>query len=101
MPPTQDSLALKSRRAMELVAGRRASPHAAERAAPPLLAPRPESRAAAECEHCGAELAGGERQARGLGHSQRWALCLHPEQPLGEAVCPCRGCGPKCPGYES
>jgi hypothetical protein len=47
------------------------------------------------------ELTGRERDARGLGHGKRWSLCLAPDpKPLGrEVVCPCNGCGPKCPGY--
>lgn len=53
----------------------------------------------APCAHRGAELTGPERQARGLGHARRWTLCLHPAKPLGEAVCSCKGCGPKCSGY--
>jgi len=51
------------------------------------------------CRLRGRELTGPERAARGLDHGRRWALCLHPEQPLGEAVCPCMGCGPGCRGY--
>ena len=30
---------------------------------------------------------------------KRWSLCEHPAQPLGNAVCPCEGCGPRCGGY--
>ncbi len=30
---------------------------------------------------------------------RRWSLCEHPSVPLGEAVCSCLGCGPKCSGY--
>lgn len=30
---------------------------------------------------------------------RRWSLCDHPARPLGPEVCPCRGCGPACPGY--
>jgi hypothetical protein len=33
----------------------------------------------------------------------RWTLCDHPkriELQIAEAVCPCRGCGSKCKGYE-
>lgn len=51
------------------------------------------------CAHLGRELTGPERTARGLGHVRKWSLCLHPDQPLGETVCPCKGCGPKCAGY--
>lgn len=51
------------------------------------------------CSLVGRELTGPERAARGLDHARRWTLCLHKEQPLGEAVCGCKGCGPACPGY--
>lgn len=54
---------------------------------------------AGPCTHRGEELSGRERQGRGLDHRRRWTLCLHPAQPLGEAVCRCKGCGPDCPGY--
>lgn len=52
------------------------------------------------CVHIGRDLLGRERAERGL-DSRRWTLCLHPEQPLGEAVCGCRGCGPRCRGYSA
>lgn len=47
------------------------------------------------------ELTGTEREARGLSHTKRWGLCLHPEKPLGtDVVCPCKGCKKgRCPGY--
>jgi hypothetical protein len=51
------------------------------------------------CKLVGRELTGRERAARGLDHARRWALCLHPDRPLGEAVCGCKGCGPGCRGY--
>jgi hypothetical protein len=51
-----------------------------------------------DCSHF-RELSGADRQARGLAHGKRWGLCLHAAKPLGEVVCPCRGCGPKCSGY--
>jgi hypothetical protein len=54
----------------------------------------------APCEHF-SELTGAGREARGLSHGKRWGLCLHEAKPLGEVVCPCKGCGPKCPGYSS
>ena len=54
-----------------------------------------------ECPHLGAELTGPERQAVGLSHAKRWALCTHPDQPLGPYVCPCAGCGPRCKGHPS
>lgn len=28
-----------------------------------------------------------------------WRPCDHPDKPLGEAVCQCRGCSPQCRGY--
>lgn len=51
------------------------------------------------CVHLGDELTGRERDAAGLDHRRRWALCTHPDKPLGPHVCGCKGCGPKCPGY--
>lgn len=54
----------------------------------------------AECTLRGRELTGPEREAAGLDHGRRWALCLHPEKPLGQHVCPCMGCGPNCRGYD-
>ncbi len=69
-------------------------PRTAAAPAPPAPATPP-----GPCAHLGAELTGPERAARGLGHARKWSLCGHPGKPLGEAVCPCRGCGPKCPGY--
>lgn len=62
---------------------------------PPLAA----TRAAEPCTLLGSELTGTQRDARGLGHAKKWSLCLHPDKPLGEVVCPCRGCGPGCRGY--
>jgi hypothetical protein len=54
---------------------------------------------ATPCVHRGEELTGQEREALGLDHRRRWTLCLHDEQPLGAAVCSCKGCGANCPGY--
>ena len=51
------------------------------------------------CVHVGEELTGAARDLRKLGHARKWVYCGHPDQPLGEAVCGCRGCGPRCPGY--
>lgn len=28
-----------------------------------------------------------------------WYVCSHPDKPLGEYVCPCKGCGVRCTGY--
>lgn len=28
-----------------------------------------------------------------------WFLCENDTEPLGQTVCACRGCGPRCPGY--
>lgn len=53
----------------------------------------------APCKYVGDELTGKQRDARELDHQRRWAFCLHEQKPLGEAVCPCRGCGPNCSGY--
>lgn len=63
----------------------------------PSASPEP----VAACRFVGDDLTGPERQAAGLEHSRRWLHCLHPDAPLGPHVCPCRGCGPKCPGYLS
>lgn len=30
---------------------------------------------------------------------QGWHYCEHPETPLGDIVCACKGCGARCPGY--
>lgn len=57
-----------------------------------LLAPLP-------CEHLGDSLTSTEREALVLDRRRDWRHCLHPEQPLGEAVCGCKGCGPRCSGY--
>lgn len=38
---------------------------------------------------------GTEEYAKGV------RLCNHPDEPLGMWVCTCRGCGPRCPGYQS
>lgn len=54
------------------------------------------------CAHKGRDLTGPERAAASLSHARRWALCLHPDTPLGEHVCGCMtpaGCGPRCAGY--
>lgn len=52
------------------------------------------------CVHAGDELTPAMRDAAGLDHAKRWTLCTHAEKPLGEHVCSCRGCGPKCRGYQ-
>lgn len=51
------------------------------------------------CKYLGEELSGYQRRDRGL-DSRRWAFCSHPERPLGEAVCGCKGCGRHCRGYQ-
>jgi len=33
------------------------------------------------------------------GQVRKWRQCNHPDAPKGNPVCPCKGCGPKCPGY--
>jgi hypothetical protein len=54
-----------------------------------------------DCRHRGPDLTGPQREAAGLGHGRRWALCLSPAyHRSGTPVCPCDGCGPACPGYE-
>lgn len=35
------------------------------------------------------------------GSVSSWTGCGHPAKPLGDPVCPCRGCGPGCAGYEA
>ncbi len=30
-----------------------------------------------------------------------WHYCEHPDTPLGDVVCACKGCGPRCPGYRT
>jgi hypothetical protein len=54
---------------------------------------------AAPCVHRGEELTGQERESLGLDHRRRWTMCLHEDKPLGDAVCGCKGCGPRCKGY--
>jgi len=56
-------------------------------------------RAVLPCLHLGEPLTGLERERAGVDHSRLWTGCLHPALPLGPAVCGCRGCGPRCPGY--
>ncbi len=51
------------------------------------------------CVHRGEPLTGMEREAAGLDHAKDWRRCEHESKPLGDAVCPCQGCGPKCVGY--
>lgn len=53
------------------------------------------------CIYAGDELTGYERDAAGLQHGKRWLHCEHPLPPLGPVVCPCKGCGPSCPGFRS
>lgn len=30
-----------------------------------------------------------------------WHYCEHPDTPLGDVVCSCKGCGSRCPGYST
>jgi hypothetical protein len=72
----------------------------------------------APCRHVGRDLTGYEREKAGLGHTKKWTKCDHPNRiglaattsmtgnvwlaqshATGGAVCPCKGCGPNCPGY--
>lgn len=53
------------------------------------------------CQHLGRDLTGPERERHGKDHARRWSLCLHPEIPLGQFVCPCKGCDSGCRGYQS
>lgn len=52
------------------------------------------------CTH-GDPLTVAEINAAGLDPRKTWKRCEHPGRPMGEIVCPCTGCGPKCPGYEA
>jgi hypothetical protein len=52
------------------------------------------------CVYLGDQLTGREREANGLDHRRVWSLCTHPAQPKGRHVCPCKGCGTSCPGYD-
>jgi hypothetical protein len=62
--------------------------------------PARQSLPVAPCRFIGDELSGSERQARGLDHARKWTHCEHRTKPLGDAVCGCQGCGPRCRGYE-
>jgi len=68
------------------------------RTANPSPAARPA--AAGPCRFRGELLTGHQRKALGLSHLA-WAPCGHPARPLGDYVCPCRGCRPGCRGYEA
>jgi len=60
-----------------------------------------EKNLARSCRKLGRELAGYEREARGLSHAKRWRFCLQTVPPYGSVVCPCeRKCGPNCPKFE-
>ena len=61
----------------------------------PIVAPRLNL----PCVHLGDELSGAEREAHGLNHAKKWSRCENPSKPLGEFVCPCKGCGRWCRGY--
>jgi hypothetical protein len=77
--------------------GDRVAPDPAE---PAAGVPKAAEAARGECTHF-RELSGAERSALRLDHRRRWGLCLHEAKPLGAAVCACRGCGPKCVGFET
>lgn len=70
-------------------------PNAARTAAPTVSLP------ALPCALKGDPLTGYERATAGKSHGPDWRHCLHAEKPLGEAVCPCMGCGPGCTGYQA
>lgn len=61
-------------------------------------AAKPKSLPVIPCDFLGDMLNGFERERRGL-DSRAWAWCDNPGKPLGDAVCPCKGCGPRCSGY--
>lgn len=65
----------------------------------PLPQRSAKSKSPAPCSLRGRTVPGPERQRLGLGHAREWVYCLHPDKPLGEAVCGCKGCGPSCTGY--
>lgn len=70
-------------------AGRGGTPKpAASRIQPPVQPPAPP---ATPCAHRGERVS--------LPGVQGWFECGHPERPLGNPVCPCKGCGPRCSGY--
>jgi hypothetical protein len=48
----------------------------------------------AECTFLG-------RRAKVHGSNKDWHFCEHPDRPMGDVVCPCAGCGPKCVGFRS
>lgn len=65
-----------------------------ERAAPKAAAVKG---AAEPCIHVGASVYGDEWKGRD------WHRCDHPQRiklDIAEVVCSCRGCNPKCRGYE-
>lgn len=51
----------------------------------------------APCVHEGAP----SRPPDGKPTSKKWFACDHPDQPLGSPTCRCKGCGPRCSGYEA
>lgn len=55
-----------------------------------------------ECGLLGDELTKEQRVSLGIAETdvRRWSCCDHPKKPLGPIVCPCRGCGPSCGGYQ-
>lgn len=55
---------------------------------------------ATPCVFRGEELTFVERDALQVRHDRRWALCLNPDHTAYQRpVCPCTGCGTKCPSY--
>lgn len=69
-------------------------------AAPATPAPGAVSLTVLPCVH-GEPLTVSEIRASGLSPRKTWKRCTHQDQPKGDIVCPCTGCGPKCPGYAS
>jgi hypothetical protein len=53
----------------------------------------------APCQHRGELIPLAQRHELGVGTLRDWYPCQHPEKPLGDVVCGCRGCGPGCRGY--
>lgn len=89
----------------ELLGSCQTCPHwvAPDGGAPPVVTNRedpPDAAPAEECVFRGRAPTADERERHRLGPGKKWALCTLPSLPLGPFVCPCAGCGPKCPGYK-
>lgn len=65
-------------------------------ALPPKGTPTLTNRVSLPCIHLGSPVPA----PPGANPAKRWSSCDHPRKPLGDPVCPCKGCGPKCVGYQ-